>query len=525
MRQGWGAPLDCSADGDHARPRHGSRHGTFPVSRRVRRRRNLRLPSVGRRHVHALAPYTYWYDHPPLGWIMLAGWTDIIPAFTAIRAPSSRRGGSCWSFSCKLLVSVLRRPPPGAFTGGMRGGGGPLRPVAAGGPLSTDGAPRQPGRRVVARRLRLALSQRRHLFMLRGCWFGLFVGFVVVGLRCWLVPRWFVRCSRCCFALWFGCLFRFCCAAVASRVGFGFWWFGLFRGWVVRVLGVFALVSMVGWWWLGCARWFAVFARVFGCVVAVALVIPVALLSVGRYLPRCTWSGCFRLPRCSRQVPGLAVQPAAWSPLSRAEGTHFGIGAGNAGDLARAPRSQSACGPSHSVGLDGNLALTMDDLNAPSRSAVSWLRCTQRGRTRFWSTTLCGSICRPRVPVTKRGLVLQGRYRSGRRIRGSDSLRRETNFMNNSLAVLPRARHCRTQHAVVTFVNAGQTVEIRRVDIGPIRCRPQALGPFGIPAGNRRALSVALRLSVRTSVSAYDANHSPAGGSPGRQLPSTLRGA
>jgi hypothetical protein len=33
--------------------------------------------------LHALAPYTYWYDHPPLGWILLAGWSKLIPTFGA----------------------------------------------------------------------------------------------------------------------------------------------------------------------------------------------------------------------------------------------------------------------------------------------------------------------------------------------------------------------------------------------------------------------------------------------------------
>ncbi|HEY1445505.1 MAG TPA: glycosyltransferase family 39 protein [Acidimicrobiales bacterium] len=31
---------------------------------------------------HALTPYTYWYDHPPLGWIQLAGWTFVTHAFS-----------------------------------------------------------------------------------------------------------------------------------------------------------------------------------------------------------------------------------------------------------------------------------------------------------------------------------------------------------------------------------------------------------------------------------------------------------
>ena len=31
---------------------------------------------------HALTPYTYWYDHPPLGWIQLAGWTFVTHGFS-----------------------------------------------------------------------------------------------------------------------------------------------------------------------------------------------------------------------------------------------------------------------------------------------------------------------------------------------------------------------------------------------------------------------------------------------------------
>jgi hypothetical protein len=32
-------------------------------------------------HQHALAPYTYWYDHPPFGWLQLSVWTFITHAF------------------------------------------------------------------------------------------------------------------------------------------------------------------------------------------------------------------------------------------------------------------------------------------------------------------------------------------------------------------------------------------------------------------------------------------------------------
>jgi hypothetical protein len=32
-------------------------------------------------HQHGLAPYTYWYDHPPLGWLQLSVWTSLTDAF------------------------------------------------------------------------------------------------------------------------------------------------------------------------------------------------------------------------------------------------------------------------------------------------------------------------------------------------------------------------------------------------------------------------------------------------------------
>src|SRR3954451_21463084 len=30
---------------------------------------------------HALTPYTYWYDHPPLGWMLLAVWSGTAGMF------------------------------------------------------------------------------------------------------------------------------------------------------------------------------------------------------------------------------------------------------------------------------------------------------------------------------------------------------------------------------------------------------------------------------------------------------------
>lgn len=32
-------------------------------------------------HLHRLAPYTYWYDHPPLGWATIAAWAWLIDGF------------------------------------------------------------------------------------------------------------------------------------------------------------------------------------------------------------------------------------------------------------------------------------------------------------------------------------------------------------------------------------------------------------------------------------------------------------
>ena len=42
---------------------------------------------------HALTPYTYWYDHPPLGWIQLAGWTWVTHGFagTTLAIDAGRR--------------------------------------------------------------------------------------------------------------------------------------------------------------------------------------------------------------------------------------------------------------------------------------------------------------------------------------------------------------------------------------------------------------------------------------------------
>jgi hypothetical protein len=68
--------------------------------------------------LHALAPYTYWYDHPPLGWIVLGGWGTLASLFTA--SSSTIAGARTFVFlvfvlSAVLLFGIARRLelPPG----------------------------------------------------------------------------------------------------------------------------------------------------------------------------------------------------------------------------------------------------------------------------------------------------------------------------------------------------------------------------------------------------------------------------
>jgi hypothetical protein len=63
-------------------------------------------------HWRELAHYTYWYDHPPLGWILIAGYTAATRAFT--RAPNAVAAGREFIFvlqlvSCGLLYALARR--------------------------------------------------------------------------------------------------------------------------------------------------------------------------------------------------------------------------------------------------------------------------------------------------------------------------------------------------------------------------------------------------------------------------------
>ena len=55
---------------------------------------------------HVLSHYTYWYAHPPLGWMQIAGWTTLTDGFD--RAPYAVAAAREFMFVCKLVsIPVL----------------------------------------------------------------------------------------------------------------------------------------------------------------------------------------------------------------------------------------------------------------------------------------------------------------------------------------------------------------------------------------------------------------------------------
>lgn len=52
-----------------------------------------------------LTHYTYWYDHPPLGWLQMAGWTGLTGAFD--RYPHAVMAGREFMMVCLALSAVL----------------------------------------------------------------------------------------------------------------------------------------------------------------------------------------------------------------------------------------------------------------------------------------------------------------------------------------------------------------------------------------------------------------------------------
>ncbi|MCW2605104.1 MAG: glycosyltransferase [Pseudonocardiales bacterium] len=66
---------------------------------------------------HRLAPYTYWYDHPPLGWVQLAGWFTVTGGLNDGPAVVSARWFAlvCALVSAALVWSLGRRAGIGRF--------------------------------------------------------------------------------------------------------------------------------------------------------------------------------------------------------------------------------------------------------------------------------------------------------------------------------------------------------------------------------------------------------------------------
>ena len=56
-------------------------------------------------HWHSLAHYTYWYDHPPAGWITIAGYTWVTRAFE--RLPTAVSAGREFMVVVKLVSAAM----------------------------------------------------------------------------------------------------------------------------------------------------------------------------------------------------------------------------------------------------------------------------------------------------------------------------------------------------------------------------------------------------------------------------------
>jgi Dolichyl-phosphate-mannose-protein mannosyltransferase len=57
------------------------------------------------RHWGTLGHYTYWYDHPPLGWLLLAAWTSLTGAFG--RAATAVAAGREFMLALQLVSAAL----------------------------------------------------------------------------------------------------------------------------------------------------------------------------------------------------------------------------------------------------------------------------------------------------------------------------------------------------------------------------------------------------------------------------------
>lgn len=84
-------------------------------------------------HWHTLAPYTYWYDHPPLGWILMAGWLGISGSLA--HAPSAVDAGRQFMLvvqecSAAVLYLLARRMGMARLTAGLAVAAFSLSPLA-----------------------------------------------------------------------------------------------------------------------------------------------------------------------------------------------------------------------------------------------------------------------------------------------------------------------------------------------------------------------------------------------------------
>ena len=56
---------------------------------------------------HELAHYTYWYDHPPVGWIQIAGYTTVTNAFARYNHTSAISAGREFMLVIHLAIIVM----------------------------------------------------------------------------------------------------------------------------------------------------------------------------------------------------------------------------------------------------------------------------------------------------------------------------------------------------------------------------------------------------------------------------------